>query len=230
MTKKLVIFGAGEFATLARFYFEQDGGRTVAAFVVDDDYFRETELEGLPIVPFSEAQHSHGPADYDMHIAISYAGLNSVRKKKFEECRRLGYSLPSYISSRATVWPGVVRGENCLILEQTAAQPTVRIDSNVLIGTGNQIGHRTHIRSHAYVSGGVCIGGNCVIGERSFLGLGAMVKDHSKIGDGSFVTMGAVVARDLPERSVILAPKNVVADKETAEFVLEQYFPDSDWR
>lgn len=226
MNKKLLIFGAGEFATLARFYFERDGGRTVAAFVVDDEYCQEGQLEGLPIVPFSEARRTHGPADCDMHIAISYGAMNAVRQRKYDQCRELGYVLPSYISTRASVWPGVVEGDNCLILEQTALQPTARIESNVLIGTGNQIGHRTRVRSHAYISSGVCIGGNCTIGERAFLGLGAVIRDHCTIGDGSFVTMGALVTRSFPPRSVILAPKSVLADEATADFMFEQYFPE----
>lgn len=226
LNKKLLIFGAGEFAMLARFYFERDGGRTVAAFVVDEEYLRETRLEGLPVVPFREARRTHGPVEHDIYVAISCAGMNKVRQQKFEECRSLGYYLPSYISTKATVWPGVAEGENCMILEQTAVQPTARIASNVLIGPGNQIGHRSLVRSHVYISSGVCIGGNCEIGERSFLGLSATIKDHCKVGADSFVTIGAVVVRDLPPGSVILAPKSSPADQDTAELVREQYFPD----
>ncbi len=36
--KPIVIFGAGDIAQLAHFYFTRDGGREVAAFTVDPAY------------------------------------------------------------------------------------------------------------------------------------------------------------------------------------------------
>ncbi len=225
MSKDLLIFGAGEFATLTRFYFEYDGGRKVAAFVVDDEYARDDGLDGLPVVAYSEALRRFPPSECDVNVAIAYAGLNTVRQQKFETLRAAGYAMASYVSPKATVFPDLVLGENCLILEQASVQPTARIGQNVIVGPGSLVGHATFVQDHGYIASGVILGGNCEIGERCFLGLGAMVKDHCKIGSDSFVTMGACVTRDLPQKSVILAAKSEAADPVAAEYIREQYFP-----
>jgi hypothetical protein len=56
MSRPLVIFGSGEIASLAKYYFEHDGGREVAAFTVDDEYASDEAFEGRPLLAWSEAQ------------------------------------------------------------------------------------------------------------------------------------------------------------------------------
>jgi sugar O-acyltransferase (sialic acid O-acetyltransferase NeuD family) len=226
LDKQLLIFGAAESARLARYYFEQDAGRKVAAFVVDDEFLREDMAGGLPVVAFSEVTTRFPPRDYAMHVAVAYGGANSIRQRKFEACRAAGYELPSYVSTKAAVWPDLVHGENCLILEQASIQPTVRLGSNVLVGTGVRLAHAALVHDHASFTSANCIGGNCEIGERAFLGMGAIVRDHCKIGDDAIVAMGATVSRNLPAGGVILAPASVMADPGAAELIRESSFPD----
>ena len=63
--RPLVIFGSAEIARLARFYFEADGGRKVAAFTIDDAYIDSDTVEDLPLVPFSKATEAYPPDRYD---------------------------------------------------------------------------------------------------------------------------------------------------------------------
>jgi saccharopine dehydrogenase-like NADP-dependent oxidoreductase len=48
--KDLVIFGAGDIAQVAAFYFESDSARRVVAFVVDAAYRKAESFEGRPLV------------------------------------------------------------------------------------------------------------------------------------------------------------------------------------
>ena len=57
----------------------------------------------LPLVRFSEIQDRYQPTAYALFIAISYTKLNQVRKRIFDKAIDMGYTLPSYISSKASI-------------------------------------------------------------------------------------------------------------------------------
>src|SRR5262245_2668900 len=103
--KPVVVFGSGEIAQLAHYFFTHDARYPVAAFTVDAAYLTSASFCDLPVVAFEEIEHRYPPAQYDMFVAVSYAKVNSLRADKFHAARNKGYSLVSYVSSRATTWP-----------------------------------------------------------------------------------------------------------------------------
>lgn len=227
MAKPLIIFGSGEIATLANFYFRNDSHYRVEAFTVDDAYVHETTLEGLPVIPFSEAVRFFSTQDYEMHVALSYRGLNRLRQEKYEQCRDAGYQLATYVSSKSFHWPrDLTVGDNCLILENQTIQPGVRIGSNVMIWSGNHLGHGTEIRDHVYISSHVCISGHCVIGERVFMGVNSTTRDFVTVNSDTFVAMDASVTQDVPAGSVVLGARSHAhkAGTDTAERIRSNYF------
>ena len=207
-----MIFGTAEIAELACFYFELDSVYEVVAFVVDDEFYNEPLFQGLPVIPWSEFVQKYPPSDYSMHVALSYKGLNSLREKKFHQCKVAGYDLVSYVSSKATVFPDLSIGSNCLILENQNIQPRVKIEDNVMLWSGNHIGHGSKIREHAYLASHVVVSGHVEIGRRCFIGVNATLRDFIKIGDDSFVGMNAIVTRNLTSGSVVLPSKSEVID------------------
>ena len=52
MKKKLIIFGTGEIAQLAHYYFTNDSNYEIAAFTVDEQFLEEDTFCSLPVVPF----------------------------------------------------------------------------------------------------------------------------------------------------------------------------------
>ena len=207
MLKPLVIFGSAEIAELAKFYFTHDSERKVVAFTVDDAYVQEDQFNNLPLVPFSEVTKKFPPSEYDMHVALSYTRLNRLRQEKYEQAKALGYCLASYVCSKSVVWPDLSIGDNCFILENQTIQPGVQIGNNVMIWSGNHLGHGTVIDDHTYIASHVVISGHCKIGRRNFFGVNSTLRDFCNIGDDCFVAMGASVARDMPSGSVALAPQ-----------------------
>ena len=177
MTEKLLIFGSAEIAELAHFYFNHDSRFEVVAFTVDDEFVDENTLKGLPIVPFSEVLKKFPPERFFMHVALSYSHLNNLRQTKFEQCKAAGYELVSYVCSKSSFWPDLNIGNNCFILENQTIQPTVQIGDNVMIWSGNHLGHGTQIGNHTYISSQVVISGHCNIGQRCFLGVNATFRD-----------------------------------------------------
>jgi hypothetical protein len=49
---KLVLFGAGDIARLAQYYFTHDSEHDVVAFCVDQEYRTASEFLGLTVVSF----------------------------------------------------------------------------------------------------------------------------------------------------------------------------------
>lgn len=226
MIKPLVIFGNAEIAALAKFYFTYDSDYEVVAFTVDDNYLTGSSFEGLPVIPFSSVKEKYPPSQFHMHVALSYTRLNKLREEKYHQAKDAGYSLANYISSKASTWHDLVVGDNCFILEDQTIQPTVRIGSNVMLWSGNHIGHGSIIGNHTYLASQVVISGNCKIGKRCFFGVNATLKDFLTIGDDVFIAMDSSVTKDLPSDSVILAAKSSVfePDNITGQKIKKLYF------
>jgi sugar O-acyltransferase (sialic acid O-acetyltransferase NeuD family) len=202
----LVVFGAGDIAELAHFYFTHDSPHRVVAFTVDAAYLKEPVFDGLPVVPFDEVQSRFPPDGHGAFVAISYARLNAVRAEKCAALRKLGYGLTSYISARATIFADFQAGDNCFLLEDNTIQPRVRIGNNVTLWSGNHIGHHATIEDDVFVSSHVVISGGVTIGAGSFLGVNSTIRDHVRIGRRCVVGAGALILGDAPDDSVF-APK-----------------------
>ncbi len=202
MAKPVVLFGAGDIAEIAKFYLTEDMGLRVSAFTVDPEFVKEDSFAGLPVVPFGEVETAFPPANYDFFVAVSYTDLNRLRAHKCREALEKGYNLISYVSSKATVWPGLQIGRNCFILEDNTIQPFVRIGDNVTLWSGNHIGHHSVIEDDCFISSHVVISGGVVIEQGCFLGVNATLRDHIRVGRYSVIGAGAVLLKDAPEYSV----------------------------
>jgi sugar O-acyltransferase (sialic acid O-acetyltransferase NeuD family) len=224
--KQLIIFGSSEIAELAYYYFSHDSNYQVAAFTVDDAYIKEEQFLGLPLVPFSQVSKLYPCSDYEMHVALSYVKLNQLRQEKYEQAKRAGYTLASYVCSKSVVWPDLSIGDNCFILENQTIQPTVKIGNNVMIWSGNHLGHGSMIGDHTYISSHVVICGHCDIGQRCFFGVNASVRDFCTIGNDCFITMDASITRNLADGSVVLGnPATILEQSDPkAQAIKNKYF------
>jgi sugar O-acyltransferase (sialic acid O-acetyltransferase NeuD family) len=198
----LVIFGTGDIAELAHFYFTHDSRHRVAAFTVDSAYVKEPSFCGVPVIPFEEVASRYSPSDHAAFAALSYTRLNTIRAEKCAALEALGYSLVSYVSSRATVFADFSAGQNCFILEDNTIQPRVRIGRNVTLWSGNHIGHHSTIEDDVFVSSHVVISGGVTIGAGSFLGVNSTIRDHVRIGKRCVLGAGAIILDDAPDESV----------------------------
>lgn len=198
----IVIFGTGDIAELARFYFDHDSPHTVVGFTVDRDYVKEDTFRGLPVVPFDEVETRFPPDDYKMFVALSYSKVNGVRTEKVEAARAKSYDLASYVSSRATVFPGFEPGDNCFILEDNTIQPFARVGNNVTLWSGNHIGHHSTICDNVFIASHVVVSGGVTVGERTFIGVNATLRDHITVGREVVIGAGALLLEDAPDRAV----------------------------
>lgn len=204
MKKPLVIFGAGDIAQLAHYYFSTDSDYEVVAFTVDAAYITEVMFCDLPIIPFDELVNRYSPDTHQLFVALSYSKLNAVRKEKYLAAKALGYTIASYISSKATVLNDGRIGENCFIFEDNTIQPFVTIGNNVTLWSGNHIGHHSSIKDHCFIASHVVISGGVEIGEQCFIGVNATLRDHIKIGEKCVIGAGALMLADAAPEGVYI--------------------------
>jgi sugar O-acyltransferase (sialic acid O-acetyltransferase NeuD family) len=209
--KNIIIFGTQQAGELADFYFTHDTEHEVAAFVVDGEYKKEDAFNGKPLLAFEEVATAFPPSDYAAFVAIGYSGLNAVRTEKVAALRDRGYELASYVSSKATTFPGFEPGPNAFILEDNTIQPFARIGENVTLWSGNHIGHHSVIGDNVFMASHIVVSGNCRIGARSFIGVNASFRDGVTIGERCIVGMGACVVADCGDETVFPAPKTEAA-------------------
>ncbi len=200
MSKKLVIIGAGEFAEIAYEYFSDDSDYTVVAFAVEKKYRERDELRGLPVVDFETVEKYYPVSEYEVFVAITYVKLNRVRRRLFLECKKKGYTCASYISSRAFFWKNAEVGENTFIFEDNTIQYHVKIGNNVILWSGNHVGHRSVIEDDVWITSHDVISGFCHIGRGSFLGVNATLGDKVTLGEDSVFGAGAVTVKSLEDR------------------------------
>jgi len=193
---KIVIFGIGQWAELAHFYLAHDSPHQVAAFTLDREYIESTTYQDLPVVPFDEMEQHYPPGEFKMFIPMSFKRMNHARADKYDDAKKRGYELISYVSSKATTFPGFECGDNCFILEDNTIQPFVKIGSNVVLWSGNHIGHSTVIKDHVMITSHVVISGCCTVEEFAFLGVNATVRDETVIARETLVGMGVTILKD----------------------------------
>jgi len=215
---KLIIVGDSAFAEVAREYFDVDSEYEVVGHAVEQAYLKRSQLGGLPVVAFEEIERHYPPGNHAVYVAIPYAQLNRLRTRLAREAKGKGYSLASYVSSRAFVWRNVVLGEHVFIFEDNTIQPFVAIGNNVLLWSGNHIGHHSTIRDNVFISSQVVVSGFCDIGENSFLGVNATVANNVTIARDNWIGPGLVITRNSEAGNLFKAARAVPEKLSTLAF------------
>ncbi len=216
-TRALVIVGDSAFAEIACEYFDADTHYEVVAFAVERPYLRRDTLLGRPVRAFEDLAALHPSASHDVFVAVTYAQLNRLRARLASQAREMGYALASYVSPRAFVWRNVKMGEHCFVFEHNTVQPFVRLGDNVVLWSGNHIGHHSVVEDHCFVSSQVVVSGFCRIGAHSFLGVNATVANNVVVGRDNWVGPNTVLMKDTadgalfrteqPEAARVSAPR-----------------------
>lgn len=196
---KLVIIGDSAFAEIAYEYFQHDSPYEVVAFSVEQQYLRRDSLFGLPIVAFEALEKHYPAAEHGFFAANVYTQGNQLRTRLYQAAKARGYQPASYISPHAFVWRNARLGEHCFVFENNVIQPFVTIGDNVILWSGNHIGHHSSIGNHCFVSSHVVVSGFCRVGEACFLGVNSTVSNNINIGSNCIVGAAALVLSDVED-------------------------------
>jgi acyl-[acyl carrier protein]--UDP-N-acetylglucosamine O-acyltransferase len=81
-------------------------------------------------------------------------------------------------------------------------QPHVRIGSDVILWSGNHIGHDSTIEDHVFIASHAVISGNVTIGESTFVGVNATFRDGIRVAPRCVIGAAAVIMKDTAEGGV----------------------------
>lgn len=204
--KKVIVFGVLDTAELAHYYLTNDSPYEVEAFTVNKEFLKEDTFrprgskKEYPVVPFEDLEKIYDPNEFLFFAPMTGVKMNTLRKKIYEEGKKKGYSYISYVSSKATTFNNEI-GENCFILEDNTIQPFTSIGNNVVLWSGNHIGHHGRIDDHVFFTSHIVMSGHCHIEERSWIGVNATIRDFTTIGEGCLVAMGSLITKNTEPHS-----------------------------
>ncbi len=201
--RKLIIVGDSAFAEIAYEYFTHDSPYEVVAFCVEKEFLSKETLFGLPVVAMEDVEQHYPTKSHDFYAALVYSQMNRLRTRLYLAMKAKCYSPASYVSSRAFVWPNVELGEHCFIFEDNTVQPFVKIGSNVVLWSGNHIGHHSTVADNCFISSHVVVSGFCHVGANCFIGVNATFGNNLTVGDDCLIGSGALIARDVPDDTLV---------------------------
>ncbi len=202
--EKVVIYGLGPIAELAKFYFDNDSNMEVVAFTVENAYKDKDIFNNLPVISFEDIEKYYTSQDVLLFIAVSYSDMNRLRERKYLEGKAKGYKFANYISSKATVWTTDI-GENNFILEDNTIQPFEKIGHNNIIWSGNHIGHHGSIGNNNFIASHVVISGMVHVKDNCFLGVNATLRNNITIESFNIIGAGALILKNTLPHQVFAA-------------------------
>lgn len=216
--KPLIIFGDTSFAEIAREYFDAHTEYETVSFTVHRAYRKQETLHGLPVTAYEELPDLYAPSEHAFFAAITYQKLNRFRAQIVTEAKQLGYALASYVSPNAFVWRNIKLGEHVFIFEDNTVQPFVSIGNNVILWSGNHIGHHSTIGDNVFVASHVVVSGHCSIGANCFLGVNATIGNNVTIAEDVWLGPSTSVTQDTPSGTLITVPKPEASKVDTYRY------------
>ena len=204
MKKSLIVFGVGQQSDIISFYLKKMG-RKIDLYCVDSKYLKRSKFNKISVISTNELLKKYSPKKYNLHVAISYSRLNSLRQEKFNFFRKKGYYLESIVNNKSLYQTELRLGQNSVILD-SFIQPKAKVGSNTFIWSGSVIGHHSNIGNHCWISSGVTFGGNCNIKDLSFFGMNSTVGHFVNIGKSCFVGSGTHITNSVKTNSVVISP------------------------
>jgi sugar O-acyltransferase (sialic acid O-acetyltransferase NeuD family) len=195
-SKKVLIVGDSAFAEVAYECFTHDSEYEVVGFAVEAAFLNRTQLLGLPVVALETAPATFDPNQVEFYAALVYSQLNRLRTRLYRAAKDQGYRPASYVSSRAFVWHNAKLGEHCFVFEDNTIQPFVTIGNNVVLWSGNHIGHHSTVQDNCFISSHVVVSGFCEVGQNSFIGVNAALANNIKIARDNWIGPGVTIATD----------------------------------
>ena len=216
---KIIIFGTGRGANVAKRYIENDSNYKIVAFTADKKFIKCKKFHNLPLVDFNILEKKYSPKLYKLFIPLGFDGMNTIRAKKYYEGKKKGYSFISYVHSKNIINEKINIGENCFILENNSINFDVKIGNNVTIWSGCQLGDESIIGDHVWISSHASLSGQVEVGEYSFLGVNSTISNSIKIAPKSYIGAATFISKDTKKNGVYVQKSSELSFKDSNSFM-----------
>ena len=159
----------------------------------------------MPTVPFENLTSAYPPEHFDVFVALGYQELNSLRAKKCEEARALGYTLTSYIHQDPGLPKDFEHGDNCFVMNQAIIHPKVHLGNNVFVWSGAMIGHHSNVGDNCWLTSCCNISGMVTVGDNCFLAVNSTISNSVKVGNRCFIGANTLVTMSTKDNAAYVA-------------------------
>lgn len=212
---KTFVFGDNDLAKIVLCYLEQEG-TAVEGFVLNKAYMGQDIGEmPKPVFAIEDMIEKYGAENCNVYFMVGYKKVNRTRFNAFENLKKLGVNICTYIHPSCVVNPTAKIGKGAVLLENVVVEAFVKVGDGNYIGPGTNICHHTSFGSCNFISGGVVFCGRVTVKDRCFFGANSAVSQDVTIDDESVVGACAFVDRDLPKGCVFLPPRSVILEGKT---------------
>lgn len=200
--EKVIIYGTGHHAELVAHEMKRYKLHDVVAFTVQEKYFSESELNGLPVVSYEDLAQTYPPDKFKMFIAVGPQYVNRAREDLFQDAKRKGYGYVNCICPSPSISEDIVVGENVYIDFFSVISNFVKIGDNATL-IASKIGHHSKIGDNCFISASL-LAGNVSLEKNVFIGLGSAIGPNITLGKHTVVGMGCVISKNTKPSSVYL--------------------------
>jgi sugar O-acyltransferase (sialic acid O-acetyltransferase NeuD family) len=200
-SSRVCIFGTGGFGreTLTCFidYCNQIGVSYAgnAIFIIDDAYFKEPEIMGIKVIPFSKFNVADG---YEVVIGVGDPGQRKAIAAKFPSGTKFG----KVIHPSAVISEWVQIGGGSIITAGCVLTCNIKLGMHAHINLLTTIGHDCVIGDYFTTAPGANISGNCHFGDGVYLGSNAAIRQGINICNDVTIGMGGIVVKNITESGV----------------------------
>ena len=171
---------------------------------VDDAENRPTEVNGIPVIGFSELT-SDDHRDRKIVVAI---GDGRTREKIETKCKEAGLSIGKLVSKKARNLEANEIDEGAVLCDYVIITANAKIGKSFQANLKSYVAHDCVIGDYVTFAPDVHLNGNIHIADFAYIGTGAIFAqgNHDKpltIGEGAIVGMGAVVTKPVEPHTVV---------------------------
>jgi len=132
-------------------------------------------------------------------IGIGSIGDCSLRKKIYDELKRIGFRLPVIVHPKAIVADDVEIGDGTFVAAGAIINPGTKIGKNAIINTSSSIDHDCVIGDFVHIAPGVTLSGGVKVGDETHIGTGAKVTQYLTIGKKCTIGAGQTIRHDIAD-------------------------------
>jgi len=140
-----------------------------------------------------------------MNIVLSFTSLKNLklRESKYIEYKKMGFSFPNIIHSKATVEPSVKMGEGNIVVANSMLGSDLKIGNVNFINTGSILSHDTVVNDNNHFAPNAVLAGRINVGSNNLFGMCSTVYFDVAIGDNNIINNGVNVFKNVSNNNHI---------------------------
>ena len=138
------------------------------------------------------------------NVMIAFGSIKdpSLRIKKYNMLKEIGFNFPIIKSPYAYVSSSAIIGEGSIIMHHSMINSHSIIGKNCIINSKALIEHDVKIGDHVHVSTSAVVNGSTEIDDESFVGSNAVLRESIKIGKRCLISAGLFINRNMNDGEI----------------------------